>query len=202
MLVPRLASWLVAAALLSLGGCAAYVPYDPQGGAWGGPGAGVAAQAPAAPLPGLTVQALLQMLAAGRPQAEIAADLHAQGLRTALAPADIDVLLAAGAQPDLIIAAQGAPTYAPASVVSGDVGVLATAGGVPAYTASPAYSWFPFGFGIGLGLGWVSRAPLHGPRLAPPRSGGHGFSPGLRGGVSRGFSGGYRGFSGGFRGRR
>ena len=201
MLVPRLASWLVATALLSLGGCATYVPYDPQGGAWSG--AGVAAQAAAAPLPGLTVQALLQMLAAGRPQAEIAADLQAQGRRTALAPADIDVLLAAGAQPDLIIAAQGAPTYAQPSIVTGDAGgVLAVAGGYPAYTASPAYPWFPFGIGLGLGLGWVSRAPYHGPRIAPSYSGGHGYSPGPRGGVSRGFSGGFRGFSGGFRGRR
>ena len=92
---------MVAAALL--GGCVAPGVYVPGT---------VYTQADAAP--GASIGELLQMLQAGRPQADIAGEIAARGLRTSPAPADLDVLAAAGATPELLAAVRDAPIAASA----------------------------------------------------------------------------------------
>ncbi len=164
-----------AAIALGLGGCATYAPSMPQ------PQPGVVYQEI-----GLGIGDLLAMLRAGRPQAEIVADLRSAGLRTPPAPADIDILLEAGASAELIQAVKSARASVPAQeILTAPVGASSVAPypGAPIagpydygpYDPYPGYwvpysgyyaPWFPFTFGFGYyGSHWSghyrSPAPHH-----------------------------------------
>jgi hypothetical protein len=141
----RIALALVAAAALCLSGCATY---------YSTPVRTVVRQAPA-PVSGVSVGELLKMLQGGRPQADIIADLRARGLRVAPAPADLDVLAAAGAGPELLQALQTTGAQAGAQVANGGV----AQGPIvydPVIIQQEVYPWAPLslGFGLGLGLGY------------------------------------------------
>lgn len=177
---------LAAGALIALQGCATYysVPLRTQ-----------PATGQAVPLaPGLSVGELLQMLQAGRPQADIVADVRARGLRVPPAPADLDVLAAAGAGAELLQTLQsiGAPS-----------GPVAQAGSVigPESTTvyQDVYPLIPFSLGLGLGFyggsgywgypyyrGYAPVRPYFwggAPRISPPVGGGHFARPAMpRGG--------------------
>ena len=93
---------------------------------------------------GLGVADVLHRLRAGRPQPDIVAEIAARGLRTAPAPADLDVLVAAGAGPELQTAVRNAaivPGASPPIVV------------IEPYPYGFGYApWYPAWGGIGWGL--------------------------------------------------
>ncbi len=185
---------LAAVALASLQGCATYytVPLRSTGT--------LPVQAVAQQVPGLSIGELLQMLQARRPQADIITDLRHRGLRVAPAPADYDVLTAAGASPELIQNLQAAAAYADTQIANGTVAhATIIQGSYPLYDAP--YPWAPFGLGLGFGhfaggggywgspyyRGYSPIRPfIGGPRIGTPfPSGDRGFVP--RGGfMSRG----------------
>jgi hypothetical protein len=166
----RLSLLLLLGALLgSAQGCTTYQVMPQPGIAMPPPGApAAAAVAPA----GVSVGELLQMLKAGRPQAEIAADTQSRGLRAALAPADIDVLTAAGAGPELLQALRSAPAQSGALVANGGVpqGVVVREPPLVVYTQpwvwGPPYPprayWYgpSWGFTWG-GPGWYRPHPFY-----------------------------------------
>ncbi len=126
---------LALAAVAGLSGCATYysVPLRTH---------------PAQPaVPALSVGELLQMLQAGRPQADIIADVRGRGLRVPPAPADLDVLAAAGAGPELLQTLQS---------VAAPPGAVAQAGTVivqePTTVYHDVYPLIPFSLGLGLGF--------------------------------------------------
>jgi len=117
---------------------------------------------PARAVGALGVADVVQMLRAGRPQPDIAAMLAARGMRTAPAPADLDVLAAAGAGPELQAAVRNAaivPDAAPRVVVT------------EPYPSWFGYApWYPAWGGIGWGLhgGFFSGSIGWGWGLYPP----------------------------------
>lgn len=122
--------------------------------------AGVPPTAVAVPA-GLSIGELMQMLQAGRLQADIAADLRVRGLRVAPAPADLDVLAAAGAGPDLLAAVRAAPAGQSAQVSQGGVAVPVP---VPVIRDTVTvwrdpWPWGPFSLGFGLGYWSGPRYP-------------------------------------------
>jgi hypothetical protein len=179
----RIALIVSAAALLLVQGCAtSYVPLRPYAvaatanparlpaRAANPPVSAASPVAPAAPAPatpgttapetgvsGLSIGELLQMLQARRPQLDIAADLQARGLRVAPAPADFDVLAAAGASPELLQVLGATPAQVEAYIANGGVAPADTRADptpmfvqpIPFYDA--AYPWVPFSFGLGFG---------------------------------------------------
>ena len=177
----RIALIVSAAALLLIQGCAtSYVPLRPYAvaapgnPAWlparpAGPTVSAASPAvPAAPatpgttaretvVSGLSIGELLQMLQARRPQLDIAADLQARGLRVAPAPADFDVLAAAGASAELLQILGATPAQVEAYIANGGGAPTDTRADpspmlvqpIPFYDA--AYPWVPFSFGLGFG---------------------------------------------------
>lgn len=185
-----LALTLAALAAVSLQGCATYyVPVRANA-----PASGQAMQQQA--VPGLSIGELLQMLQARRPQADIISDLRARGLRVAPAPADYDVLSAAGASPELMQSLQSAAAYADAQIANGGV-AQTTIIQEPYPIYDTAYPWVPFGLGLGFGYfagsagywghpyvrGYAPYRPFGGGHITIPRGGG---GPALRGFVPRG----------------
>ncbi len=187
---------LVALAAASLQGCATYYSVPLRSA---GPAPGQAMQQTA---PGLSIGELLQMLQARRPQNDIIADVRARGLRVAPAPADYDVLSAAGASPELMQSLQAAAAYADAQIANGGV-AQATIIQEPYPVYDATYPWVPFGLGLGFGYfagspgywgypyhrGYAPLRPFGGGHITVPRGGGgqsfRGFVP--RGGfISRG----------------
>jgi len=145
------------AALAALGvllaGCAGPwpAPGSPAGSAAGAPGVGLAD--------------VLQQLREGRPQPDIAADLQAYGLQTVPAPADLDMMAAAGASDELLAALEAArgvvPQWYPVSAAP--PGTWGAAG--PASSASPVL-WDPFWPGMTPWPTWRPRT--HPPGLRSP----------------------------------
>lgn len=122
------------------------------------PGASMAgATAPESALIGLSIGELLQMLQARRPQRDIAADLQTRGLRVAPAPADFDVLAAAGASPELLQVLGATPAQAEAHIANGGVGAASASTSQTTVVVQPnsfydvVYPWVPFSFGLGFG---------------------------------------------------
>ena len=147
----RLAALVLLAGLaLTTGGCATYQVTAPSGV----PAAGAAVVVPA----GLSIGELMQMLQAGRPQADIAADLRARGLRVAPAPADLDVLAAAGASPDLLATVRSAPAGQTAVVSQGGVAVPVPVVRETVTVVRDPWPWGPFTLGFGLGY-WTGPRP-------------------------------------------
>ena len=187
---------LAALAAVSLQGCATY--YVPMRGNAPAPGQAMSQQA----VPGLSIGELLQMLQARRPQPDIIADLRARGLRVAPAPADYDVLSAAGAGPELLQSLHATAAYTDAQIANGGVAqstIIQEPYPYPFYDAT--YPWVPFGLGLGFGYfagsagywgypsvrGYVPYRSFGGGHVAVPHGGGsfRGFVP--RGGfISRG----------------
>lgn len=163
---------LLGVLLGSIQGCTTYQLLPQTGIAFPAQG-GMPAQATASAVPpGLSVGELLQMLKAGRPQPEIAADAQSRGLRAALAPADVDVLTAAGAGPELLQTLRSAPAQTGAMVANGGVpqGVVVREPPVVVYTQPwvwgpplpPRAYWYgpSWGFTWG-GPGWYRPYPYH-----------------------------------------
>jgi hypothetical protein len=168
--LPALA--IVLALALAGGGCTTYQVASPVG----------AAPAITTVPAGLSIGELMRMLQTGRPQADIAADLRVRGLRVAPAPADLDVLAAAGAGPELLAAVRGAPAGQAAQVSQGGVAVPVPVIRDTVTVWRDPWPWGPFGLGFGLGYwsgprhhgwgpGWIGP-PHHRPPgwyHAPPR---------------------------------
>lgn len=147
--LPRLALLsLVAALALGAGGCATYQVAQPAG----------LPQAVMAVPAGLSIGEIMQMLQAGRPQPDIAADLRARGLRVAPAPADLDVLAAAGAGPDLLATVRAAPAGQAAMVSQGGVAVPIPVVRETVTVVRDPWPWGPFTLGFGLGY-WAGPRP-------------------------------------------
>jgi len=158
--LPALA--LVLTLALAGGGCATYQVAAPTG-----------VSPAAAPVPtGLSIGELMQMLQAGRPQADIAADLRVRGLRVAPAPADLDVLAAAGAAPELLAAVRAAPAGQTAQVSQGGVAVPVPVIRDTVTVWRDPWPWGPFSLGFGLGYWSGPRYPGWGPGWGP------GWAPG------------------------
>lgn len=105
----------------------------------------------------LGVGDIVAALRAGRPQADLAADIRQRGLLAPATAADFDLLLQNGAAREVVDAVQAASaagpvTAAPPAVVSAPVTI------VPEYYGW--YPWVPFGFGL-----WWYDAPR---RYPPP----------------------------------
>lgn len=183
---------LATLAVAALQGCATYYSVPLRGT---GPVPGQTVQQAA---PGMSIGELLQMLQAHRPQNDIIADVRARGLRVAPAPADYDVLSAAGASPELMQSLQAAAAYADAQIANGGV-AQGTVIHEPYPLYDTTYPWLPFGLGLGFGYfagsggywgypyyrGYVPLRPFGGGHITVPRGGGGG-APALRGFVPRG----------------
>jgi hypothetical protein len=148
---PLPALLLAAALALTTAGCTTLQVATP----------GTAPPAAAAVPAGLSIGELMQMLQAGRPQADIAADLRVRGLRVAPAPADLDVLAAAGAGPDLLAAVRGAPAGLAAQVSQGGVAIPPAVIRDTVTVWRDPWPWGPFTLGFGLGY-WAGPRPYWG----------------------------------------
>lgn len=144
--LPALA--LLAALALATGGCATYQVAPPPG----------VPQAVVAVPAGLSIGEIMQMLQAGRAQVDIAADLRVRGLRVAPAPADLDVLAAAGASPDLLATVRAAPAGQAAVVSQGGVTVPVPVVRETVTVVRDPWPWGPFTLGFGLGY-WAGPRP-------------------------------------------
>lgn len=143
----------LAAFAVAVAGCASPWP------APGSPGGSVAGAR------GVGLADVLQQLREGRPQPDIAADLQAYGLQTVPAPADLDMMAAAGASDELLAALEAARGVAPQwyPVSAAPPGTWGAAG--PASSASPVL-WDPFWPGMTPWPAWRHRMPP--PRLRSP----------------------------------
>jgi hypothetical protein len=159
MAAPRTVSaTLLALAASMAGGCATYPP--------------PAVESPAvqAPVPApIGVPELLEMLRAGRSEVELIAEVNARGVQAPPAPADIDVLLQAGAGPELILALQNARVGGvPSDVTLGEPVAPATAPAV-----GPWWGWYPLTWGFSFGYWsnpwWGYPARPYPPPLYPGR---------------------------------
>ena len=150
---------VVAVTLSLAGGCASYYYPDYP----------TSTPLPSAQVPApLGIGDLIAMLQAGRAQRDVIADVQAYGVQAPPTPADIDALLAAGANPDLIVAVQGARI---GTAVPAEASIVQTYPAAPAVSAypygDPFYPWFPFSWGFG----WGYSSPSYGyrpPYYRPP----------------------------------
>ena len=134
------------------------------------PGAPVAGQAGSGQqvLIGLSIGEIMQMLRANRPQSEIIAELRTKGLRVAPAPADLDVLGASGATPELLEALRLAPTQLAATITGGTPQPVA-APLPPTTLVTEVWHWTPYSFGLGFAPWWsYSYVPAYPYRWSYP----------------------------------
>ena len=155
-------TFLVLAASIG-GGCATYPPP---------PGLQAPAEQAAVPAP-VGVPELLEMLRAGRSEVELIAEVNARGVQAPPAPADIDVLLQAGAGPELILALQNARVGGAAS----DVTIGEPVAPATAPVVGPWWGWYPLTWGFSFGYwsnpwwGYPARPyprPIYPGRPYPP----------------------------------